>query len=65
MKRYGASFAGGVLLLFGARLAGGCTSGHMISGISQLAVSSLIFGVVTFAVAILTAKMIYKNSGAI
>lgn len=64
MKRYGASFAGGVLLLFGARLAGGCTSGHMISGISQLALSSLIFGVVTFVVAILTAKMIYKNSGA-
>lgn len=64
-KRYSASFAGGALLLFGARLAGGCTSGHMISGISQLALSSLIFGVVTFVVAILTAKFIYKNSGAI
>ncbi|MFT7685168.1 MAG: putative membrane protein YedE/YeeE [Candidatus Azotimanducaceae bacterium] len=38
-KRYSASLAGGFLLLFGARLAGGCTSGHMISGISQLAVS--------------------------
>lgn len=33
---------GGVLVGFGARLAGGCTSGHSIVGISQLAPSSLI-----------------------
>ncbi len=63
MKRYAAAFTGGLLLLFGARLAGGCTSGHMISGISQLAVSSFIFGIVTFAVAILTAKFLYRNRG--
>lgn len=43
--RYVASFFGGVLLLFGARLAGDCTSGHLISGISQLALSSFIFGI--------------------
>lgn len=61
VKRYTASFFGGVLLLFGARLAGGCTSGHMISGISQLALSSFIFGVVTFGAAILTAKYMYRN----
>lgn len=61
IKRYLASFAGGFLLLFGARLAGGCTSGHMISGISQLALSSLIFGVVTFSVAILVAKLMYRG----
>jgi hypothetical protein len=60
-KRYLASFAGGVLLLFGARLAGGCTSGHMISGISQLALSSFVFGVVTFVSAILMAKFIYRG----
>ncbi len=60
-KRYAASFAGGVMLLFGARLAGGCTSGHMISGISQLALSSFIFGVVTFGAAILMAKFLYRN----
>ncbi len=59
-KRYAAAFFGGVLLLFGARLAGGCTSGHMISGISQLALSSFIFGVVTFAAAILMAKFLYR-----
>jgi uncharacterized membrane protein YedE/YeeE len=60
-KRYAACFLGGALLLFGARLAGGCTSGHMISGISQLAISSFIFGVVTFAVAIGTAKFLYRG----
>ncbi|WP_300643307.1 YeeE/YedE thiosulfate transporter family protein [uncultured Helicobacter sp.] len=26
---------GGFLLLYGARMAGGCTSGHMMSGIMQ------------------------------
>ncbi|HIG42873.1 MAG: YeeE/YedE thiosulfate transporter family protein [bacterium] len=61
LKRYVAAFGGGTLLLFGARLAGGCTSGHMISGISQLAISSFIFGVTTFAVAILMAKLLYRN----
>jgi uncharacterized membrane protein YedE/YeeE len=62
-KRYLAAFTGGVLLLFGARLAGGCTSGHMISGISQLALSSLLFGIVTFAVAIIAARFLYRSRG--
>jgi len=59
-KRYAAAFAGGVMLLFGARLAGGCTSGHMISGISQLALSSFIFGITVFVTAILMAKFLYR-----
>ena len=62
-KRYFAAFSGGVLLLFGARLAGGCTSGHMISGISQLALSSFIFGIATFGAAILMAKFLYRKRG--
>ncbi len=33
---------GGVLLLFGSRLGDGCTSGHGISGMSQLSISSFI-----------------------
>jgi|BEDMetMinimDraft_2_1075160.scaffolds.fasta_scaffold02006_3 uncharacterized membrane protein YedE/YeeE len=37
------AFAGGFLLIFGARLAGGCTSGHILTGGVQLAVSSLWF----------------------
>jgi uncharacterized membrane protein YedE/YeeE len=33
---------GGLLVGFGARYAGGCTSGHAISGISNLQMPSLI-----------------------
>ncbi|KAF2686700.1 hypothetical protein K458DRAFT_402270 [Lentithecium fluviatile CBS 122367] len=33
---------GGVIMVFGARLAGGCTSGHGISGMSMLATSSVV-----------------------
>ncbi|MEG6552477.1 YeeE/YedE thiosulfate transporter family protein, partial [Desulfocurvibacter africanus] len=34
------AFAGGAIMAFGARVAGGCTSGHGISGTMQLAISS-------------------------
>lgn len=57
------SFVGGFLLLFGARFGGGCTSGHMISGVSQLAVSSLVFSVALFASAIATARWMYGDGG--
>lgn len=57
-RRYVDAFAGGFLILFGARLAGGCTSGHIISGITQLSVSGLIFGAAVFASGILTARLI-------
>jgi len=40
-------------------LAGGCTSGHMISGVSQLALSSFIFAVTIFLTGMLTAKSLY------
>lgn len=36
------AFAGGIMLGFGARLAGGCTSGHGISGAFQLSIASWI-----------------------
>jgi uncharacterized protein len=49
MRRYVDAFLGGFLILFGARLAGGCTSGHIISGMTQLAVSSTIFAAAVFA----------------
>lgn len=58
-KRYAATFFGGFLILFGSRLAGGCTLGLFISGSTQLAISGLYFGVVIFAVAMLTARLIF------
>lgn len=60
-KRYAGAFIGGFLLLYGARLADGCTSGHVISGISQMAVSSLLFGAAVFASGIPTAKLLYRK----
>ena len=42
-RRRVAAFAGGAIMLFGARLAGGCTSGHAISGGMQFALSSWLF----------------------
>ena len=61
-RRYRDAFLGGFLILFGARLAGGCTSGHIISGMTQLAVSGMIFGAAVFATGIFTAKMIRKEA---
>lgn len=56
--RYGDAFLGGFLILFGARLAGGCTSGHIISGMTQLAVSSTLFAAAVFAGGIGTAHLL-------
>jgi hypothetical protein len=60
--RYAAAFLGGALLLFGARFGGGCTSGHMISGIAQLAVSSVLFTAALFPAAIVTARLLYGRN---
>lgn len=57
-KRMIAAFLGGAVLLYGARMAGGCTSGHGISGTLQLAVSSWIFFAAMFASGIVTAKIV-------
>ena len=43
------AFVGGFAMVFGARLAGGCTSGHGISGMSALSVSSVISVTCMFA----------------
>ncbi len=51
-RRYIATFAGGILVLFGARLAGGCTSGHMMSGMMQTSISGYIFALGAFLAAI-------------
>lgn len=63
LKRYAAAFASGFMILFASRLAGGCTLGLFISGSTQLAVSGLYFGVIIFAVAMLTARMVYGTQG--
>ena len=63
VKRYVGAFVGGFFLLFGARIASGCTSGHAISGGLQLALSGWVFIAALFASGILTAFTIYKKRG--
>jgi uncharacterized protein len=62
--RIGAAVGGGALMMLGARLAKGCTSGHGISGALQLAASSWTFIAIAFAVAIGTAYALYGREGA-
>lgn len=54
-RRYVGAMAGGFLVLFGARLADGCTSGHWISGALQLSVSGWVFFAVIFLSGVATA----------
>ena len=61
LKRYAVAFLGGVILLFGARMAGGCTSGHGISGGLQLAVSSYVFLAAMLATGITTAFVMFHQ----
>ncbi|MGA1824280.1 MAG: YeeE/YedE thiosulfate transporter family protein [bacterium] len=52
------SLIGGIILGFGARWAGGCTSGHGISGTLQLAVSSWLAAICFFIGGIITAMIL-------
>ncbi|THW56685.1 hypothetical protein D6D19_10596 [Aureobasidium pullulans] len=51
------AFAGGVVMTFGARLGGGCTSGHGLSGLSAMSFSSLLTVGAMFGAGILTQKL--------
>lgn len=61
--RWAAAFAAGTLMMLGARLAGGCTSGNVISGGLQLAVSGWLFALTFFPVGIATAMLLYGRKG--
>ncbi len=58
--RLGAALLGGMLMAFGSRMAGGCTSGHGISGTLQLSVGSWIAVVCFFVGGIATALLMYR-----
>lgn len=63
-KRMAGAVIGGALMMYGARLAGGCTSGHGISGSLQLAVGSWTFFLVMFAAGAATAWVLFRKSNA-
>ena len=59
--RFLVAFIAGFLVLFGARLAGGCTSGHMMSGMMQTSVSGYLFAAALFVSAIPTAILMFPK----
>jgi len=61
--RWLVALIGGAFMGFGARWAGGCTSGHGISGTLQLAVSGWLAATSFFVGGIATAMVIYKFLG--
>jgi hypothetical protein len=56
-------FGGGLLIGFGTRLAGGCTSGHGIFGLSNLERGSLESTLAFMAAGIVTTNLIYRVIG--
>lgn len=60
LTRAPVAFLGGFIALFGARIAGGCTSGHGISGIAQLAVGSTVAVAAMFAGGIAMALLLRR-----
>lgn len=59
VKRLTVAFIGGALAMYGARMAGGCTSGNGLSGSMQLAVSGWTFFLTMFASGVLTAWLMF------
>jgi hypothetical protein len=57
------ALAGGILLGFGARWAGGCTSGHGINGSIQLSLASMVTAACFFAGGIATALVLFRVVG--
>ncbi|MBC2607821.1 YeeE/YedE thiosulfate transporter family protein [Pelagicoccus albus] len=60
-QRFLWAFLGGIFLAVGARTAGGCTSGHGISGALQLSAASWVSLISFFAGGVMTAKLIYPS----
>jgi hypothetical protein len=60
VKRYTAAIVGGALAMYGARMAGGCTSGNGISQGLQLAVVGWTFLMVMFTSGLITAAIMFR-----
>jgi len=61
LSRLAWSFAAGFVMIVGARLAGGCTSGHIVSGSAQAAFSSMLFGAVVLVTLVVVGKLFYRR----
>ncbi|HMR11819.1 MAG TPA: YeeE/YedE thiosulfate transporter family protein [Polyangiaceae bacterium] len=58
-------FGGGLLVGFGTRLAGGCTSGHGIFGLSNFEPSGLVSTLSFMAAGVVTTNIVYRVLGAL
>lgn len=58
------AFLGGIILMFGARMAGGCPSGHGLSGLMQMSVSGFIAMAGFFGAGLVTARLMYGRAKA-
>lgn len=57
-----ASFVGGIIAMMGARLADGCPSGHGLSGMMQLSVSSFVALALFFGFGAIVANLMYRKN---
>ncbi len=53
------AFLGGIVAMFGARMAGGCPSGHGLSGLMQMSISGFLAMAGFFGAGIIVARLIY------
>lgn len=60
-RRFVVAFIGGIIIIIGARMAGGCPSGHGLSGLSQLALSGLLSLACFFVGGLIVASIIYRG----
>ena len=63
-KRAAYAFVGGIIAMFGARLADGCPSGHGLSGSLQLAVSGYVALACFFLGGVIVARILYGKGNA-
>lgn len=61
LKRLLVSFIGGIVLMYGARIAGGCTSGKAIGSGLQLLAHAWLFTAVLFLVGIICTYFLYRK----
>ena len=59
--RAAGAFLGGIVAMLGARMAGGCPSGHGLSGMMQLSISGLVALIMFFGMGIIVAALLYRR----
>jgi uncharacterized membrane protein YedE/YeeE len=60
-KRWTLALLGGIILMFGARLADGCPSGHGLSGLAQIALSGYVSLICFFLGGMIIARIMYRG----